>query len=207
MTPDEQAFSDVLDHYRQRIETERAWIESLPAEQRLGHRDLLLLEVGEEAAHLLADLIIGADAKPSLNSVLPTAIQRYFSRAPHSVPVAGFIPTNSPRISKPMRANACEKLAWPTWSSGALVTQFRCFKTNPVPWILSLLTCGKTSMSPALKFFIPTWQRAPSWWPTICCFRRGQSPTRQRTVRPCEPNPTSKRCRSISAMAWTSLAS
>lgn len=63
MTPDEQAFSDVLNHYRQRIETERAWIESLPAEQRLGHRDLLLLEVGEEAANLLADLIIGAEAK------------------------------------------------------------------------------------------------------------------------------------------------
>mgnify|MGYP001812718286 FL=1 len=60
---DEIAFADVLNHYRHRIKEEREWLESLPPEQRLGHRDQMLLEVGEEAAKLLVDLIVGAGAK------------------------------------------------------------------------------------------------------------------------------------------------
>jgi len=60
---DEKAFADVLNHYRHRIIEEREWLESLPPEQRMGHRDRILLEVGEEAANLLVDLIVGAGAK------------------------------------------------------------------------------------------------------------------------------------------------
>ena len=60
---DEKAFADVLNHYRHRIKEEREWLESLPPEQRMGHRDRILLEVGEEAANLLVDLIVGAGAK------------------------------------------------------------------------------------------------------------------------------------------------
>ena len=60
---DETAFDNVLNHYRQRIKEEREWVESLPPGQVMHQVDKLLLEVGEDAAHLLANLIVSAGAK------------------------------------------------------------------------------------------------------------------------------------------------
>ena len=63
MASDNTAFTRVLNHYRERIEAEREWIQSIPREQIAGHLDQMLLEVGEEAARLLVDLVVGAGAK------------------------------------------------------------------------------------------------------------------------------------------------
>jgi len=63
MSTDDTAFTDVLNHYRQRIKNERAWVESQPPGQIMQQVDKLLLEVGEEAANLLVDLVIGANAQ------------------------------------------------------------------------------------------------------------------------------------------------
>jgi predicted O-methyltransferase YrrM len=63
MSNDDQAFNNVLNHYRQRIKTEREWADSLPPGEIMHQVDKLLLEVGEDAANLLVDLIVGAGAK------------------------------------------------------------------------------------------------------------------------------------------------
>lgn len=63
MTQQDNSFIRVLDHYRQRIEVERVKFESIPPAELRKHVDEFLLEVGEEAANLLVDLVLGAGSK------------------------------------------------------------------------------------------------------------------------------------------------